>query len=71
MITRKILSKPVGRILAIVLVLVCCWYIIIDAKAAVTIGRGYVEVNIVGGEAREPDSSERRNPAKRPDIITL
>lgn len=53
MITRKILSKPVGRILAIVLVLVCCWYIIIDAKAAVTIGRGYVEVNIVGGEARE------------------
>lgn len=53
MITRKILLKPVGRILAIVLVLVCCWYIIIDAQAAVTIGRGYVEVNIVGGEARE------------------
>ena len=50
MIISNILSKPVGRILAVLLALACCWHIIVDAQAAVTIGQGYVEVNMVGGE---------------------
>ena len=69
--TPKTISVILGQILAVILILFCFLILIRLTTSSIQIGRGYVEVNMIGGERSEPVLLNGETPRSAGHYYTL